>query len=149
MKGFPDLPPIWLAGFCVVAWALATYLPLVAGFGPIFRLAGIVMVVAGLGIVIWSALWFLRKKTTIEPHHAPSTLITEGPFKYSRNPIYLAMVVMLTGYVLWLGALSPVLLPGLFISILTLRFILPEEDRLVDAFGPEAKRYMQVTRRWL
>lgn len=149
MKGFPDLPPIWFAGFCILAWFLARELPLVMAFGPLFRLAGLVLIVAGLGVIGWSALWFFRKKTTIEPHHDPRVLITEGPFRYSRNPIYLAMVAMLTGFVLWLGALSTVLLPGLFISVLTIRFIQPEEDRLVAAFGLEARRYMQVTGRWL
>lgn len=149
MKGFPDLPPIWFAGFCIAAWILARELPLVMAFGPVFRLAGLALVAAGLGVIGWSALWFFRKKTPIEPHHDPDALITEGPFRFSRNPIYLAMVAMLTGFVLWLGALSAVLLPGLFISVLTIRFILPEEARLVDAFGLDARRYMQVTRRWL
>ncbi len=149
MKGFPDLPPIWFAGFCIVGWFLARELPLVMAFGPVFRLSGLVLIATGLAVIGWSALWFLKMKTTIEPHHDPSVLITEGPFRFSRNPIYLAMVAMLTGFVLWLGALSAVLLPGLFISVLTIRFILPEEARLVDAFGLEARRYMQVTRRWL
>ena len=149
MKGFPDLPPIWFAGFCVAAWFLARELPLVMAFGPLFWGVGLIMIAAGLGVILWSALWFLRKKTTIEPHHNPTTLITEGPFRFSRNPIYLGMVLMLTGYVAWLGALSAVLLPGLYIAVLTLRFILPEEDRLREAFGQEAERYMQATGRWL
>ncbi|WP_071673398.1 methyltransferase family protein [Nioella nitratireducens] len=149
MKGFPDLPPIWFAGFCGAAWLLGTYMPLVTAFGPLFWGLGIVGILAGLGLILWSALWFWRKKTTIEPHHAPSALITEGPYRYTRNPIYLGLVAMLVGYVLWLGVLSPVLLPGLFISVLTLRFIAPEEERLIEAFGLEARRYLQQTRRWL
>ncbi len=149
MKGFPDLPPIWFAGFCTIAWFLARELPLVIIFGPVFRLAGLILIVAGLVTIGWSAIWFRRKKTTIEPHHDPSNLITEGPFRFSRNPIYLAMAAMLTGYVLWLGAISTILLPGLFISVITIRFILPEEERLIEAFGLEARRYMQGTRRWL
>ena len=149
MKGFPDLPPIWLAGFCVIAWLLASELPLVMAFGPLFWGAGLILILAGLAVIVWSALWFQRKKTTIEPHHVPKALIVEGPFALSRNPIYLGMVAILTGYVLWLGALSTVLLPGLFISVLTVRFIKPEEERLIEAFGLEARRYIQATRRWL
>ncbi len=149
MKGFPDLPPIWFAGFCAAAWLLGNYMPLVTAFGPLFWALGLLAIAGGLGLILWSALWFWRKKTTIEPHHAPSVLITEGPYRYTRNPIYLGLVAMLTGYVLWLGVLSPVLLPGLFISVLTLRFIQPEEERLVESFGLEARRYLQQTRRWL
>ena len=149
MKGFPDLPPIWFAGFCLAAWLLARELPLVLAFGPVFWGLGLVLIAGGAGLIVWSALWFRAKRTTIEPHHAPRVLITEGPFRFSRNPIYLGLVAMLTGYVLWLGALSAALLPGLFISVLTLRFIQPEEERLIDAFGLEARRYMQTTGRWL
>jgi protein-S-isoprenylcysteine O-methyltransferase Ste14 len=149
MKGFPDLPPIWFAGFCAAAWLLARELPLVLAFGPLFWGIGILLIVAGFGVIAWSALWFWRKRTTIEPHHDPSALITEGPYRYSRNPIYLAMVAMLTGFVLWLGALSTVLLPGLFIAVLTTRFILPEEERLIARFGLEARQYMQRTGRWI
>ncbi|RMA43263.1 methyltransferase family protein [Rhodophyticola porphyridii] len=149
MKGFTDLPPIWLAGFLFLAWFLARALPLVTAFGPVFRVAGGVMALAGLALIVWSAIWFARKKTTIEPHHDPQVLIVEGPYTYSRNPIYLGMLMILTGFVLWLGVLSPVLLPVLFVAVLTRRFIEPEEERLIGAFGLEARRYLQRTRRWL
>jgi protein-S-isoprenylcysteine O-methyltransferase Ste14 len=51
--------------------------------------------------------WFWRKKTTIEPHHTPTALIVEGPYRLSRNPIYLALLALLAGYVLRLGSLGP------------------------------------------
>lgn len=148
-KGFPDWPPIWFAGFCAAAWLLAREVPLVVAFGPLFWGLGLLLIAGGLVLIGWSALWFWRKKTPIEPHHTPKALIVEGPYRWSRNPIYLAMVAMLTGYVLWLGVLSPILLPGLFVSVLTRRFIIPEEEALVDSFGLEARRYLQQTRRWL
>ena len=97
----------------------------------------------------WSAWWFWRKKTTIEPHHTPTALIVEGPYRLSRNPIYLALLVLLVGYVLRLGSLSPVLLPLLFFWVLTRRFIEPEEEALRRAFGDEAEAYLARTRRWL
>ena len=144
-----DVPPVWFAGSCVAVWLLATELPLVMAFGPVFRLAGIGIVLAGMALIAWSAVWFRRKGTTIEPHHTPRVLITEGPYRFSRNPIYLGLVAMLTGLVLFLGALSPVPVPGLFVSVLTLRFIEPEEARLRQIFGAEAHRYIGATRRWL
>jgi len=149
MKHFPDLPPLWLAGCLAAAWLLARELPLVAAFGPVFWGLGVLLALTGLGLIGWSAIWFRRKKTTIEPHHTPGTLIVEGPYRYSRNPIYLGMAAILTGYVLWLGVLSPVLLPVLFVGVIERRFIVPEEAGLITAFGPEARRYLQSTRRWL
>lgn len=149
MKGFPDLPPLWLLLALALVWVLGTWLPLVRLFGPVWQAAGLVLGLAGVGLILWSALWFWRKRTTIEPHHDPSVLIVEGPYKLSRNPIYLGMLAILTGGVLWQGALSPVPVPFAFAAILTRRFIEPEEAALRRAFGAEGERYLKATRRWL
>ena len=149
LKGFPDLPPIWLLAGLGLAWLLAGWLPLVRLFGPVWQAAGIGLALAGLGLILWAAWWFWRKKTTIEPHHDPGVLIVEGPYRLSRNPIYVGMLAILTGTVMWFGALSGLPLPVAFAVILERRFILPEEAALVRAFGPEATRYMAVTRRWV
>jgi protein-S-isoprenylcysteine O-methyltransferase Ste14 len=149
LKGFPDLPPVWLAGFLAMAWLLDRGLPLVEAFGPLFRVLGLVLILAALGLIGWSALWFWRKKTTIEPHHTPSALIVEGPYRLSRNPIYLGLLALLVGYVMWLGSLSPAILPFAFFRVLTARFIEPEEEGLRRLFGAEAHAYLSRTRRWL
>ncbi|MEL6532798.1 MAG: isoprenylcysteine carboxylmethyltransferase family protein [Pseudomonadota bacterium] len=149
MKGFPDLPPLWLAGFCLLAWFLARELPIAGFAAPELRALGSALSVAGLVLIAWSAVTFVQAKTTIEPHETPQNLITSGPFRFSRNPIYLAMVVILAGWVLWLGGLSGVILPGIFASVLSLRFIVPEEARLEDVFGEAARTYFARTRRWL
>ena len=149
MKGFPDLPPVWLLLGLVLAWVLAAWLPLVRLFGPVGQGVGILLSVAGVALIGWSAWWFWRKKTTIEPHHEPGRLIVEGPYRYSRNPIYLGMVAILTGAVMWHGALSGLPLPFAFVAILTARFIEPEEAALRRAFGAEAHAYLDATRRWL
>jgi len=149
LKGFPDLPPIWLALFLSLTWLLATYLPLVTVFGPVLRAVGWLLMLAAFALVGWAAYWFWAKRTTIEPHHDPGRLIVEGPYRLSRNPIYLALLAILVGYVLSKGALSPVPLPVLFHWVLSRRFVLPEEAALRRAFGSEAVRYLQDTRRWL
>jgi protein-S-isoprenylcysteine O-methyltransferase Ste14 len=149
LKGFPDLPPVWLLLALVLVWVLGTYLPLVRLFGPVWQAAGILAAVSGFALIGWAALWFWRKRTTIEPHHDPSALIVEGPYRLSRNPIYLGLLAILAGAVLWQGALSPLPVPFAFAAILTRRFIEPEESALRRAFGAEAERYLGATRRWL
>jgi protein-S-isoprenylcysteine O-methyltransferase Ste14 len=149
LKGFPDLPPIWLLGGLVLAWVLAEGLPLVRLFGPLWQGAGVVLAILGVGVILWAAWWFWRRKTTIEPHHDPGVLIVEGPYRLSRNPIYLGMVAILTGAVVWHGALSAVPVPVAFAVVLERRFILPEEAALRRVFGAEAVRYLAATRRWL
>lgn len=149
LKGFPDLPPVWLAGFMALAWVIDRGMPLVAAFGPVYRVAGGLLMLAALGLIGWSAWWFWRKRTTIEPHHQPTALIVEGPYRLSRNPIYLALLALLVGYVLRLGSLAPVILPVAFYIVLTRRFIEPEEAALRRLFGAAAQDYLARTRRWL
>ena len=149
MKGFPDLPPIWLAGFMALAWVLAGTIPLAGFAGPVAAGVGLFLALAGLSAILWAAQWFRRSNTTIEPHHNPASLIRNGPFAWSRNPIYLGMVAILTGQVLWLGAVPGLILPPGFVWVLTRRFIEPEETRLVVTFGDAARQYMTQVRRWL
>ena len=72
LKGFPDLPPIWFAGFCGAAWLLARELPLTTAFGPLWWGLGVLLAVAGVALIGWSAWWFWLHRTPIESHHDPS-----------------------------------------------------------------------------
>lgn len=149
MKGFPDLPPLWLLAFLIAGWALAWGLPIWSFGTTLSTLLGQVLTVLGMALIIWSALWFHRKKTTIEPHHTPKSLIVEGPYRLSRNPIYLGMAAILTGAVLYWGALSAVPLPMIFVYVIQTRFVEPEEIALFTAFEQDALDYISKTRRWL
>lgn len=149
MKGFPDLPPIWLLGFCLLAWVFGWALPLVDLAGPVLRGLGALCSLGGVALIVWSGMWFMRKKTTIEPHETPTVLIVEGPYRLSRNPIYLGMVIILIGVALWQGALSGLVLPVIFILLISKRFIEPEEAALRSEFGAAAETFMASTRRWL
>ncbi len=148
MKGFPDLPPLWLVLFLVLNWAIAAYVP---GFpvGSFTNALSWGLILIGLALIGWAAFWFWRRKTTIEPHHAPGTLIVEGPFRLSRNPIYLAMVIILLGAVFGRGQPICLFLMPIFVTVLKMRFVIPEEEALVARFGAEAEAYIKATRRWL
>ncbi len=145
-----DLPPLWLLGFAALAYVQAHLLPLglsLAHPATLF-LAGLLVgggvILAGLAV-----MEFKRHRTTVIPHQMPSQLVQTGIFKHSRNPIYLADVLILTGIILWWDAvLSLVLVPILF-WVLETRFVIPEEDRLRRQFRADFARYAQKTRRWL
>jgi protein-S-isoprenylcysteine O-methyltransferase Ste14 len=143
-KGFPDLPPVWALGAAIAAWALARWAPLAALPGGM----GWVMMGSGIGLVVWAAVWFLRKRTPIEPHHAPRALIVEGPYRINRNPIYSGFVLMLLGWGLWLSALSALIPAAVFAVVVDRRFVRAEEAALRAAFGAEAERFFAATRRW-
>lgn len=148
MKNFPDLPPVWMLGFICFSWLGAMVLPFGLGF-PLLTLVGWGLLAIGLFLIAWSAIWFWRRKTTIEPHHVPKTLIVEGPYQLSRNPIYLGMAVILAGAIVWLGQVLCLALIPLFIMVINRRFIEPEEATLRATFGAEAEAYIQATRRWV
>lgn len=149
MKHFPDLPPIWTLGAFAASWLLAKFVPVggVPAYG--VQLLGLAWVVIAVLIVLWAALYFKTNKTTIEPHHTPSALITKGPYRITRNPIYVAMVTASAGFALWCGA-AIALLPTVALAIvLHKRFVLPEEAVLVETFGDEAQAYIENSKRWV
>lgn len=105
------------------------------------------MVAAWITIAALAA--FRRAKTTVIPHQTPSALMTDGIFGFSRNPIYLADVLILLGIsLIWGSALGLVLTPVLAM-VLDRRFIQPEEARLADKFGAEFEEYCARVRKWL
>lgn len=148
VRDFPDLPPVWMLAHGVLAWAASEAVPLLSFGGSVARAIGAVAALAGIGLALWAAIWFARRRTTIEPREEPSTLIVEGPFRLNRNPIYTGMALVLVGWALWLGTLSAFLAVLPFPWVIDRRFVRGEETTLRDAFGAEADRYIAATRRW-
>lgn len=148
MKGFPDLPPLWLVLALVLNWALARLWPGIF-VGDVTRALSWGLIGLGIVLIGWAAFWFWRMRTPIEPHHVPRALLVEGPFRWSRNPIYLAMVVILLGSIIGRGQPLSLVILVLFIWVLHSRFILPEEEQLRQSFGAQADHYIRKTRRWL
>ncbi|WP_165455687.1 methyltransferase family protein [Paracoccus subflavus] len=147
MRLTADYPPIWLAGFGLVGWLAGRLAP----HGPDWvAIWGWAMVVVGVMLMAW-AVWTLhRARTTVDPHGKPSSLVTSGPFRLSRNPIYLADALILAG--LCLAFRAPLAVPPLvagFVAVISIRFIRNEEQRLARAFPDAFKTYCQQTRRWL
>ena len=149
MKGFPDLPPLWLLGFILIGIAVDQM------FGPgVFSNAttqgvGQGIAVAGVALILWAALAFRRHRTPIEPHHTPKALISDGPYRFGRNPIYLGMLIILAGAVVYWGRPLLGLMVPLFAVVLELRFIRPAEDLLRQTFGDAAEHYLSKTKRWI
>lgn len=144
-----DIPPVWLVGFLALIWVQTRVLPgfAVASLGA--KLVGGMLVGVGVGLMIWALAAFRRHQTSVVPHLVPARIITTGPFALSRNPIYLGDVLVLLGAVFWWGAWLSLALIPLFISVLTRRFIAPEEVRMKENFGLEFDEFAKKTRRWL
>ncbi|WP_371036703.1 isoprenylcysteine carboxylmethyltransferase family protein [Rhodosalinus sp. FB01] len=151
MLKWVDIPPVWLAAALALAWAQSRWLPMGLGFGagPVPDLVGGLLVGAGVLLVLMAAFEFRRAHTTLLPHETPETLVTTGIYSRSRNPIYLADLLILAGFILfWDAVLSLVLLPVL-LWVLERRFVLPEEKRMRRVFRADFARYAHKVRRWI
>jgi protein-S-isoprenylcysteine O-methyltransferase Ste14 len=110
---------------------------------------GILIIGAGLILAFRVRALFLQNRTTLSPYESPLVLITTGPFRHSRNPVYLAMAVILFGSAVLMGTLSPFVFPVLFIVVIEVLFIPDEERRLDEIFGEEYRQYKREVRRWI
>lgn len=142
-----DIPPTWLALHVGAAWVLSLVSPTV--FGAAGRIVGQGLVVIGGLVMIAAVMQMAVSRTTVIPRRNPSALVTSGLFSLSRNPIYLADAILLTGAVLWLDAVLALPLVFSFVWLIQTRFIRDEETRLTLAFGPEFDLWAARTRRWL
>ncbi|MES2927515.1 MAG: isoprenylcysteine carboxylmethyltransferase family protein [Pseudomonadota bacterium] len=146
------LPPVvWFAsvGAMVILqriWPLATLPPDACVLA---WMAGGVLVLAGLAIAQWHARLFKRIGTNINTFGEPGTLTTAGLFAYTRNPMYLGMLLALAGVALALGTLSPWLLVLQFFVLAQCWYIPLEERKLAARFGRQYADYCRDVRRWI
>lgn len=143
-----DLPPLWLLACLAIVWAIDRVMPW-GLFGPGGQTVGTLLVVAGLALMALAAATMMLARTTVIPRRQPSALVTGGVFGWSRNPIYLADVLILSGAILWWDVPVAVPLAFGFMFLIQHRFILPEEAVLQATFGAAYSEWAKRTGRWL
>ena len=111
--------------------------------------AGIVLILLGLLMAVHVVRLFKKKDTEINTFKTPRKLVTGGPFRFSRNPVYLGFAISLTGVWILLGTLLPVIGCLLFVLVCNFWQIPHEERALKRQFGQAYKNYRSKVRRWL
>ena len=132
-------------------WLVAWTTPRLSSNLPASAAVALVFAAAGLSIVMLAVVSFLRARTTVSPVKPESTsaLVTSGLYRYSRNPMYLGLSLLLLGWGVYLAnVLAFVFLP-LFTLYLNRYQIEPEERALANRFGDTYKAYRARVRRWL
>ena len=107
--------------------------------------------IVGLAIELLSSGLFFRAKTTVNPMRPQNTtqLVMRGPYRFSRNPMYLGLAVLLSGWGVWLGNFLALTLIGFFVWYITEFQIKPEEAALREKFGEDYDAYCVRVRRWI
>jgi len=105
--------------------------------------------VAGIWLAVREKNRFVREGTTFYPGQDASKLVTSGAYRFTRNPMYLGMVIVLVSLWAMTGSWLAGLPIPLFMAIIHHRFILREEARLEEIFGEDYRAYKGRVRRWI
>lgn len=145
------IPPIGVfllfAGFMFL---LAEYLPVgyFDFFGRTYLIVSLCSIALLIGLI--SIFQFFKSRTSIDPMtpSKASSLVTKGLYQYSRNPMYLALLLLLLAWGLYLGNAFNTLLAAGFVYYMNAFQILPEEEMLSRKFGKAYQKYCIMVRRW-
>ncbi|MDZ4728796.1 MAG: isoprenylcysteine carboxylmethyltransferase family protein [Xanthomonadales bacterium] len=142
-------PPVWLL-LCVSAmFALDRWLPLIQFYPRLSGWPSWLMVAPGLALILIAANGFKRAKTGVVPFSKSTALVTDGVYRYTRNPMYLGMALILAGIATKLGSLSAWLPVISFVFIIQRQFIRNEEIFLTAIYSDDYREFIQKVRRWL
>ena len=111
----------------------------------------IVIFISGLIILISAVSLFKKKETTVNPMspEKASSLVVDGVFKYTRNPMYLGMSVVLLSISIQFNLIGGLLIVSLFVAYITVFQIIPEEEAMEENFGQDYLLFKKNTRRWI
>ena len=144
-----DSPPVvFVFPFALgkaLQWIIPIFaIPWVAGIS-----LGFVCIIPAIIILIAARKAFREHRTTMLPNHRSRKLLVKGPFRYTRNPLYLGIILLYAGLAFGTGSVWSLLFLPLVIIWLYYVAIFPEEKNLEQQFGEEYIRYKKSVRRWL
>jgi protein-S-isoprenylcysteine O-methyltransferase Ste14 len=142
-------PPVLTLAHILAAFLLQWLLPLPWPVPAFIRLLGGLLVVGGLAVAFGAVRAFSRVPTTLHPHGTVTAVVTSGPYRFSRNPIYISYICMLAGFPLALNSYWGAILSPLLVLLLDRLVIRYEEAYLESKFGQVYRDYKSRVRRWL
>jgi protein-S-isoprenylcysteine O-methyltransferase Ste14 len=139
-------PPVIVAGTMLAGWVLGKLIPV--PLGPPLPPLGNALLFLALALIGWSILVMVRAGTNPRPDKPDQALVDSGPFRFSRNPIYLGLIMIAAGFALILGDLWAWLAVAASFALLETVVIRREEAYLATRFGAAYEAYRARVRRW-
>ena len=139
-------PPVILLASIVLQIILLFSFPISVDLS---SLLGLILILSGISLVFVSLRFMRKMKTTFIPDGTPEVLISSGPFKFSRNPIYLGMLTILVGVAFLMSSLSAIIIAIVFGTIINFTWIAHEEKKLHELFSEDWENYSSKVRRWI
>ena len=142
-------PPLIYLGMLGLGLLLEWFRPTELSNRPLALSAGVAFLVCGVVGLLAAVRTMSRAQTTINPYKSTTTVVSDGIFRFSRNPIYVSDTVLYVGLGLVLDTWWALIFTPIVIWIMNVGVIAHEEAYLERKFGNDYLEYKQEVRRWL
>lgn len=147
-------PPVLFAAGFFVEWlldihAIHLWPDVPPGVARVLDAAGWLFIVCGMALTCWGIATFRRLRTSVYPNRDASLLVSEGPYRFTRNPMYAGLTLAYVGGSMVIASLWPLLHLPLVLALLYVLVIAREERHLTEAFGDAYRDYQRRVGRWL
>lgn len=149
MNDMPMLPPAYLFIALSGMMLLNLFFPVLELIPAPWNAAGLLPLALGVALNLIANKALVRSGNPIKPFETPLKFVTGGVYRVSRNPMYLGMVLILTGIAFLLATLTPFIIVPVFAVVIDRIFIDAEEAVLEERFGDRYRQYRREVRRWL
>ena len=143
------IPPVVYFTPFALMWALQQWRPWTIPSGAATNIAGLALIASGIFLMLCSFVTLTRANTTVIPWQQVSAIVATGPFRFSRNPIYLADAITYLGGSLAIHSWWPLLVVPGIVLVIRRKVIDREERYLTEHFGDAYREYQLRVRRWL
>ena len=143
------MPPTYFLVLLILSILFHFVFPLKKIISFPYNYIGALLILIGIVLNLWADAIFKKSKTTVKPHLMPSSFEVSGPFRISRHPMYLGMLLILLGASILSRSLITFIFPILFIIIMEIKFIPMEEKNMKKTFGKDYLEYKKRVRRWI
>lgn len=146
------MPPPVIALIAVITLFIVHWmLPFLSIRIPGQSILGGLLILAGIAVAVVAVRGFFQAETTIRPDEVDkaSTLVTSGLYRFTRNPMYLGLALLIAGIGLGLGTIFVPIVLAVFVWVITTKQIIPEERALENIFGQDYVSYKNDVRRWI